>query len=135
MELDILTQRLITLERKLHQPGIRSDASMLEDLLHPAFTEIGRSGKVYVRQEVIESLLQETERLEIVASNFKCSLLEDRVTLLTYESFTRDHVGNVTRQTLRSSIWKLNEKSGRWQMRFHQGTPAANSKGLIIPKS
>ncbi len=120
-----ITEQIIELEKKLHQPKIRQDVTWLMELLHDEFEEIGRSGSRYDKQDVIKSLTEQNDQPEIFATNFKLSQLEQSLVLLTYDSFYQEKPGIRTRITLRSSIWKLNHEDGRWQMRFHQGTPAA----------
>jgi hypothetical protein len=59
----------------------------------------------------------------IHAEGFELAELADGVVLLTYLSAHVDTDGKLYRHSLRSSIWVWTETD--WQMRFHQGTPAA----------
>jgi hypothetical protein len=47
--------------------------------------------------------------------------LDENFALLTYKSAHVDANGELSRHTLRSSLWQKMES--RWQMRFHQATP------------
>lgn len=51
-------------------------------------------------------------------SDFEVHPLSKDVALTTYQIFNEMN----NQHSLRSSIWKFRE--GRWQMYFHQGTPA-----------
>lgn len=116
-----LMQHIIELETRLHQCNSRRDDQTLEHLLHSEFAEIGRSGQLYSRKDVVEALLAETHQSKIAAENFALGKISEGVVILTYQSFelTPDNVK--VRRTLRSSIWQWSEPYG-WQMRFHQGT-------------
>lgn len=115
-----------SLEMQLHQPATRNNSKLVSELLHDDFEEIGRSGRHYDKQQTVAALEQETGQAVIHAEDFKLAMITEGVALLTYKSFQRDAAGNITRRTLRSSVWVLSEhQTGeRWQLRFHQGTPA-----------
>lgn len=111
------------LEEELFKPSVRASPEALDRLLADGFVEFGRSGGVYEKAEVIRSLVEDkSERLDVPAArDFVLRSLADDVVLLTYLSF-RIANGREARHTLRSSIWRFID--GRWQMVFHQGTPA-----------
>ncbi|MEZ2389480.1 RNase H family protein [bacterium RCC_150] len=105
---------VVFLERELLDPEVRGDIGRTGVLLHPDFTEIGSSGRVWSRDEVLMALEGDPgERTELeVLSTDKISA--DTV-LLSYRSYGR--LGSV----LRTSIWVLDD--ARWRLRFHQSTP------------
>ncbi|AXU95176.1 DUF4440 domain-containing protein [Erwinia persicina] len=122
-----LSERLLilqALEIELHHPAIRHDAQRVDALLHQDFTETGRSGIRYTRQQVIDALATESGTTTIDAGDFALTMLADGVALLNYTSTQRDATGMVVNRTMRTSIWIWSAKVGHWQMRFHQGTPA-----------
>ena len=104
------------LERELLEPAVRSDASRLAELLHPSFEEIGRSGRLWGRDAIVSELADE----DAPAADIEV-LGVDRVSgdALLLTARTTDARG----ATLRSSLWV--RSSGRWRLRFHQGTPEA----------
>ncbi|MDR6970885.1 ribonuclease HI family protein [Leifsonia shinshuensis] len=104
------------LERELVEPSVRSDASRLAELLHPSFEEIGRSGRLWARDAIISELAVD----DAPAAGIEV-LGVDRVAqdALLLTARTTDARG----ATLRSSLWV--RSSGRWRLRFHQGTPEA----------
>jgi len=116
---------LQSLETQLHEPESRHDQALITQLLHEDFSEIGRSGRQFNKQQTLEGLLAESNAPTIFATDFELALLGEGVALLTYKSFQRDEAGEPINNTLRSSLWLEAEEGHRWQLRFHQGTPSA----------
>ena len=112
------------LEVELHHPGIRCDAARLEQLLHPDFHEVGRSGREYDRATVIRFLAEEGGPASVVSSNFRLFPMGSDAALLTYRSAHRRPDGTLETHTLRSSLWV--KEGALWKLRYHQGTPAEN---------
>ena len=110
-------------EQELHCLKTRNQQSVVDELLHESFFEIGRSGERYDRAQVVAALINDAPGDEIHAEDFSVTMLSEECALLTYRSFTRDAQGEIGKPTLRTSIWIKTDKS--WQMRFHQGTPEA----------
>lgn len=108
------------LEESLFKPEVRASASTLDRLLADEFVEFGSSGVASNKNDVIEAL-QAEPAMQRTLVDFGAWLLAPGVVLLTYTSVRREEARE--RRFLRSSIWK--EIDGRWQMVFHQGTPAA----------
>ncbi len=118
-----LTATLAELESSLHDPRIRRNEAQINTLLHADFEEIGRSGKSWHRAAIIEMLLSDSSDVQVVADRYVATELQPGVALLTYRAAHRQADQSLTRHTLRSSIWvRVGEQ---WQMRFHQGTAAA----------
>jgi ribonuclease HI len=107
-------ETVILLERELLRPDVRGDLGRTGILLHPDFTEIGSSGRVWSRDELMMALEGnpgETAEIEVISAE----RLSGNTMLLSYRSYGR------TGSALRSSIWLLDD--GRWRLRFHQSTP------------
>ncbi|ALE91319.1 hypothetical protein AOC05_01410 [Arthrobacter alpinus] len=107
---------LVNLERELMDPEFRTDASKLAMLLHKDFTEVGASGRSWTREEAITALGGD-QPADATLEVLTLDLVDAETALLTYRSV--EPRGSV----LRSSLWRRD--SGRWQLRFHQGTPEA----------
>jgi hypothetical protein len=120
-----LLLRLQSLERELHVPKVRGVTQRLAELLHPDFLEFGRSGRTYIRPQIFEQLLAETEQSEVQAQSFRLVQLSEFVCLLTYRSARVSKSGALEDHTNRSSVWRYEEQ--RWQMVFHQGTPTSTA--------
>ncbi|HEV7183428.1 MAG: RNase H family protein [Actinomycetales bacterium] len=120
---DVLTEESDTeiverLERELLEPAVRTDASRVAALLHQDFEEIGRSGRLWGRDAIVQALaLEESSRVDIEVLG--TDRLSPETILLTAR--TTDARGS----SLRSSLWL--RVNGRWRLRFHQGTPEADS--------
>jgi hypothetical protein len=83
------------------------------------FWEVGASGNVYTKEEVLETLLARYNNptYEDIweAKDFECRKIAPNNYLLTYTL-----IQNKTRITRRSTIWRK-ELSG-WKIFYHQGT-------------
>jgi ribonuclease HI len=105
-----------SLERELLRPETREDLGRTGVLLHPDFTEIGSSGRIWTRDAMMMSLEDNPGgpvELELLGAD----RLGEKTVLLTYRSHTREG------SALRSSLWVL--EGAQWRLRFHQGTPEA----------
>lgn len=116
-----LLEILRELEVALHQPTVRSDLSRLSSLLHDDFAEFGRSGQAYSKADVLKTLPLESSSSRVWSQDFMMVRLSEGVALLMYKSAQIAASGELSRHTLRSSIWQHTESG--WRMRFHQGTP------------
>ena len=120
-----LLQELQALEVELHHPGVRCSRERLEQLLHPEFHEVGRSGRSYNRETIVNFLAAQELQPVIASEAFSVSVLGHGVALLTYRSAHIEQGARLVNHTLRSSIW-LKANTG-WQLRYHQGTAAAEA--------
>ncbi|BCW69761.1 ribonuclease HI family protein [Arthrobacter sp. NicSoilB8] len=105
-----------SLERELLRPETRADLGRTGVLLHPDFTEIGSSGRMWTRDAMMMALEDNPggpTELELLGAD----RLGEKTLLLTYRSRTREG------SALRSSLWVLD--GAQWRLRFHQGTPEA----------
>ena len=123
--MNTLLSEIQALEVELHHPGVRCDEARLEQLLHPDFHEVGRSGRPYDRPTVFRFLAEEGGSPTVVSSDFNVCRLAADVALLTYRSAHRRPDGELENHTHRSSVWV--QAQGAWALRYHQGTPAADT--------
>jgi ribonuclease HI len=103
-----------SLERELLRPETRADMGRTGVLLHPDFTEIGSSGRIWTRDALMMALEENPAgptELELLGAE----RLGESTVLLTYRSYSRSGTA------LRSSLWVLD--GAQWRLRFHQGTP------------
>jgi len=112
----LLKESIYKLETSLLSPKIRHSKEILEKLISDKFIEIGKSGIIYCKTELIEALINESDKTSIIIENFEISQLSKEVILSTYKSVNRKD----NTSTLRSSIWVLEGED--WRIRFHQGT-------------
>ncbi|KGN39096.1 RNase H family protein [Knoellia subterranea] len=108
-------EQVIALERALLSDDVRSDPAAVAAMLHPQWTEVGRSGRLWTREEILDEIapLEEPVTLDVLA----CMPAAPDTMLLTWRSVTDSG------STLRSSVWV--RTNGNWQQLFHQGTAEA----------
>ncbi|PRY63660.1 ribonuclease HI [Knoellia remsis] len=108
-------EQVIALERSLLADETRSDPAAVAALLHPQWSEIGQSGRLWTREEMLDEIapLASPVTLDVVA----CMPAGPDAMLLTWRAVTDEG------STLRSSLWV--RAGGGWQQLFHQGTPEA----------
>ncbi|MBA3535019.1 MAG: DUF4440 domain-containing protein [Tatlockia sp.] len=89
------------------------------DQICDEFWEVGASGNVYTKQDVIETLVERyndpTYQDIWETSNFEITQIAPDNYLLTYVL-----VQNKTRRTRRSTMWR--KIDGHWKILYHQGT-------------
>ncbi|WP_022925376.1 ribonuclease HI family protein [Serinicoccus marinus] len=105
--------KVVALERSLLSDEVRADPAGVAGLLHPSWQEVGRSGRLRTREQLLAEIapLAEPVELEVVDTQ---RLGADLVLVLWRGSGDGG-------STLRSSLW---QRTGQqWRQRFHQGTP------------
>ncbi len=110
---------LSALEHSLWRAGTRFDRARMENSFAPDFFEFGRSGRRYTRDEMFFDPA-DTEQIDATLHDIRITALSTDLALVTYVSQVRH---DEVEWANRSSIW--DRSSGRWQLRFHQGTPCA----------
>lgn len=105
------------LEESLWRAETRFDRGYMERVLHPQFSEFGRSGRSYTREQTL-ALTGEQIRAELPLRQFAAAEIGPDVVLLTYVSVVHDQERQVSN---RSSLWV--RSGGGWLLRFHQCTP------------
>jgi hypothetical protein len=118
---DDLCAHLRKLEESLLDPSIRRDSAQVAALLAEDFEEFGASGRVWTREQILDLLATEIYQRPAM-EDFKCALIAEKIALVTYRTVRTDPHSGERAMTLRSSLWT--EQSGRWRVRFHQGTRA-----------
>ena len=121
----------VVIERELAllTPDVRGSADQLEELLDPDFGEIGRSGRLWTRGEMITALVKDTdpEQHSINYSDMSGRTVGPGFVLLTYVTEVE------ARRTRRSSLWRQSTKG--WRVLHHQGTPIPSTDPLRTPEA
>jgi hypothetical protein len=115
----------MSLEEKLRELEIRvataageRRAEDIRELIADDFYEIGGSGRTYTKTEVLAAI--ETAPLrKFTLEDFKVVAGGEGWALVSYRAGERTAYASST--SLRSTLWV--ERSGKWQIVFHQGTP------------
>jgi hypothetical protein len=119
-----ICHHLQALEEQLIYPATRKSAAEIVKLLADEFIEFGSSGRIFNKQQVIESLKTESQDHRSL-TDFKAVQLAPDVVLVTYQAIQHKTPKEKSITSLRSSTWKLIDN--RWQMVFHQGTIASTT--------
>jgi hypothetical protein len=110
---------VVALERRLLNPRVRSSKTDLDELIADDFIEFGRSGHVWTKNTILDSLSR-APPADIEIDSVQCRQISENAILITYRS---RRVGeDQPAETLRSSIWQ--RRGDGWQIIFHQGTQA-----------
>lgn len=113
-------EEIVKLEIELHQPSVRKSRPRLDQLLHDSFIEIGRSGEIYDKEQILTSLQSEATH-RVWSQDYALQPINDGLVLLTYRSAHLGPDESLTRFSRRSSLWEKSKQG--WKMRYHQGTP------------
>lgn len=113
---------VLAAEHALLDRAVRGDRDRVEALLDPQFREIGQSGRLWRRDEMVEALtadpgLSLPDHGPVELDEVELTVLADDLRLLTY----RLDLGGASSR--RSSVWRLT--SGGPRLVFHQATTAA----------
>jgi len=110
-------------EVALLDPGVRRDPGRVSALLHPAFVEIGRSGTLWTRDEIVTALAAEPEGARVAPETDQWEFRQQSpdLVLVTYR------IEAPSGHSRHSSLWDIGDDIPR--LRFHQGTvvPAADA--------
>jgi len=109
------TTDVVRLERQLLDPAVRRRPDLVRALLHPAFLELGASGRVWDADSVVAALAAAPDGAGVTATDFETVVLAADVVLVTFR--TDGGAG----RCLRSSVW-VRPAGGGWLLRFHQAT-------------
>lgn len=115
-----LENQIKSLEEKLLHSDVRSNPEILDELLAEKFEEIGVTGSVTSRQEVIDWLKNKEKHIRWSLDNFRLKQIAPGIILCHYEAKKQEVIENKSKVSMRSSIWKL--YGNQWKMVFHQGT-------------
>ncbi len=120
-------------DEELHDRLLRFEAALaardpggveggLMSLIAEDFVEFGRSGRVWTRDSIGE-LLEGPPGAPVEIDRFGVAPLGSAVVLVTYRASNAN----------RSSVWV--RRDGRWQLRFHQGTPTDDRRRALSGSS
>lgn len=116
---DDLAAFLYNQEIKLLDREFRKSFDQINSILSEDFIEIGSSGRIYNKRQIIDALSEESPDYIYKLENYRIIRLSFEIVLTNYEILKiRDNDPAI--RSVRSSIWKLNE--GKWRLYFHQGT-------------
>ncbi len=109
-----MNKQILKLEKSLFKYECMSDATYLDKIIDDNFIEIGKSGKKYNKEDVINDLSITKEDRKITIYNFTCEKLSEDIYLIHY--ITKSDKGNI----YRTSIWR--KEYDRVKIIFHQAS-------------
>ena len=108
---------VLGMERKLLEPAVRTNDISVEDLLDPAFVEIGQSGRLWSREAMISALREP----QMSSGLSHAELTEVHVESVGPDLYLLTYVLELEAgSTRRSSIWRMDRQGPK--IVFHQGT-------------
>ncbi len=113
-----LRAELLALEDTMWRAETRWDRDYMLRTLAPDFFEVGRSGRSYTRDEILELSGGE---IDATLRDVVVRPVSADVALLTYVSEVR--YPEEVQVSNRSSLWVRGP--GGWKLQFHQGTPTS----------
>lgn len=125
-----ILEELKSCEPIFHHPNKfgRSEQDILNQMCDE-FWEVGASGKVYTKQDVINTLLERYNDADYQdiweTKDFESIKIDENNYLLTYVL-----IQNKTRVTRRSTIWR--KCNSEWKILYHQGTIVESEINSII---
>ena len=102
-------------EMDLLRPEVRANREQLETFLDDDFVEIGASGRVWTRDEIIDELVASPALDDLVVSAVTVRLVAPGLALVSYVT------SRVDVRVRRTAWWRAS--ATRWRCFFHQGTP------------
>jgi hypothetical protein len=117
-----LEEHLIAKEMDIVAAQKRRDFSAVEALLAEGFHEIGSSGRLLSKSEILDTI-QEVQIIDCSFDRFKILPIDKGCVIVTYVATAKlSHKGDEHwNRAYRSSIWI--EREGSWRVVFHQATP------------
>jgi hypothetical protein len=108
--------QVIASELALLSPQTRRSPAQVDELLDPDFREIGASGRMWNRPEMVSALAEESsdDDEQIATAELEAAVVGPGLILVTY---TTDRRG---RRARRSSLWR--RSGSTWRLLHHQGT-------------
>ena len=113
-----LEARIRDLEEKLLHSDPTVTPGIIDELLEDGFEEIGITGRVTPREQVVEWLRSKARDTRWALTDFKIRELAENLVLATYRARTIQD--SPSRGSMHSSIWQ--RQGDGWQLVFHQGT-------------
>lgn len=109
------TAEVVALERSLLSAEVRTDAAAAAALLHPDWQEVGVSGRLWSREEMLAVIAPlDDPTLEVVS----VTEVAAGVVLLVWRGDSGSGAA------LRSSLWVRRPGAAQWRQLFHQATAA-----------
>jgi len=109
-----MKKKILELEKSLFKYKFMSNIEYLNSIIDDTYIEVGKSGKKFIKSDVINDLSILKEDRKIIIYNFTCDKIGENIYLIHY--ITKNNNDNV----YRTSIWK--KEDDRIKIIFHQAS-------------
>jgi len=109
-----MNNKILELEKSLFKYEFMSDIEYLDGIIDDDYIEIGKSGKKFIKKDIIKELSILKEDRQISIYNYTCDKIDENIYLIHY--ITKDDKDII----YRTSIWK--EKNDKIKIIFHQAS-------------
>ena len=117
--------QVIASELALLSPQVRRSPAQVDELLDPDFREIGISGRMWTRPEMVSALAEESsdDDEQVVATELNAAVVGPGLILVTYTTDRRES------RARRSSLWRRSRSA--WRL-LHQQRDASHSRVIAV---
>ena len=118
-----MKNKILELEKSLFKYEYMTDIAYLNEIIDDQYIEVGKSGRKFLKNEVIKdlSILKQDRKISIY--NFTCYKIDEKIYLIHY--ITKSNEENI----YRTSIWK--KENGKIKIIFHQASLYKEKVNLI----
>ena len=109
-----MNQKFLELEKSLFKYEFMSNINYLNQIIDNNYKEIGKSGKEFNKEDIIQELSNLKEDRKITIYNFICNNIGENIYLIHY--ITKINTKNI----YRTSIWK--KENNNFKIIFHQAS-------------
>lgn len=106
--------RILKLEQSLFHLEFMQDENYIRTILDADYMKIGKSGRIFTKDKIMASLLQETEDRKITMYNYTCTPLDEKIFKVHYITLDGED------QIMRTSLWK--KENNAYVIVFHQAS-------------
>lgn len=118
-----MNNKILELEKSLFKYEFMSDTTYLNKIIDDKYIEVGKSGKKFIKKDVINNLSVLKEDRKITIYNFTCDKIDENIYLIHY--ITKNNNDNI----YRTSIWK--KDYDKMKILFHQASLYKENVNLI----
>lgn len=117
-----MNEKILNLEKSLFKYEYTSNIEYLNSIIDDTYKELGKSGKMYNKEDVIKELSNLKSDRDIKIYNYECNNISEDIWLVHY--ITKNGNNNI----FRTSIWKYNKSL---KIIFHQASEYKENIQLI----
>lgn len=117
-----MDKKMLELEKSLFKLEFMNDKKYLNQIIDDNYIEVGKSGVIFSKKDVINELLSLNEDRNIDIYNYSCAQLSKDIFIVHYITISDNN------KIYRTSIWK---KEIDYKIIFHQASLLKSNEELI----